>query len=72
MREALATLVALVGFLSGVETHVFYQVVLVFEGLPADTALVGSLACSRGENKQSIKRYLKQSDKTFRLRIIVE
>ena len=44
--EAFATLVALVGFLPRVETGVFYQVVLVFEGLPADATLMRTHSCN--------------------------
>lgn len=45
MREAFATLVTLVGFLSGVQPAVLNQMVLMLKGLVADLALVGALAC---------------------------
>ena len=44
MGEALATLVALVGLLARVEPRVLDQMVLVFEGLLADVALVGTFS----------------------------
>jgi len=47
--EALPALVALVGFLPGVQPRVLDQVVLVLEGLLADGALVGAFPY-RGEN----------------------
>lgn len=46
MREALATLVTLVGFLSRVQPAVFNQMVLMLEGLVADLALMRTLACN--------------------------
>lgn len=45
MGEAFAALVTLVRFLPRVETHVFDQVVFVFEGFAADVALVWSFSC---------------------------
>lgn len=44
MREALATLVTLVGFLSRVQPAVFNQMVLMLERLVADLALMRTLA----------------------------
>ena len=38
--ETLATFVTAVGLLSGVQSRVFYQMVLVFEGFVADAALM--------------------------------
>lgn len=46
VREALATFVTLVGFLSGVQPAVLNQVVLMLEGLVADLALMRTLACN--------------------------
>lgn len=46
MREALATLVTLIGLLSRVQPAVFNQMVFMFEGLVADLALMRSLACN--------------------------
>lgn len=47
MGEAFAALVALVRLLPRVEAHVFDQVVLVFESLAADVALVWSFPCRK-------------------------
>ena len=53
MREALATLVTLVWLFSRVQARVLDEVVLMFEGLLTDRALVWSLSCGdtgdRGE-----------------------
>lgn len=49
--EAFATLVTLVGFLSGVQSAVFDQMVLVLEGLVADLALVRTFACNERTNR---------------------
>lgn len=45
VREAFATLVTLVGFLSRVQPAVLNQMVLMLEGLVADLALMRTLAC---------------------------
>lgn len=45
MREAFAALVALVGFLSGVQARVLNEMVFVFEGLLTDLTLVRTFAC---------------------------
>ena len=46
VREALAALVALVGLLARVQARVLDEVVLVFERLLTDLALVRTLACT--------------------------
>ena len=45
MGEALAALVALVGLFARVQSRVLNEMVLVFEGLLADLALMWTLAC---------------------------
>lgn len=45
VREAFATLVTLVGFLSRVQPAVLDQMVLMLEGLVADLALMRTFAC---------------------------
>lgn len=45
MREPLSTFVALVGFLTRVQSGVLDEMVFVFERLLADLTLVRSLAC---------------------------
>lgn len=45
MGEALAALVTLVGFLSGVQARMLNEVVLVLEGLLTDLTLVRTLPC---------------------------
>lgn len=46
MREAFATLVTLVGFLSRVQPAVLNQMVLMLEGLVADLALMRTFTCN--------------------------
>lgn len=59
VREAFATLVTLVGFLSGVQPAVLNQMVLMLEGLVADLALMRTLAC--GENSKIISNIVKST-----------
>lgn len=56
VREALATFVTLVGFLSGVQPAVLDQMVLVLEGLVANLALVRTFTC--GEYKEMTSNVL--------------
>lgn len=47
MREALATFVTLVGFLSRVQPTVLDEMMLMLEGLVADFALMWTFACNK-------------------------